>query len=147
MTRICISNLTIIALDNGLSPGGCQAIIWTNAGISLYGPLGTNFNEILIESHTFSLKHDDVLKWIHFPHYWPFVRGIHWSPVNSPHKGRWRGASMFSLIFAWINVWVNNCEAGDLRRHHAHYDFIVMENLFEKDVWKNGCHFVSVSIC
>ena len=37
--------------------------------------------------------------------YWPFVRGIHWSPVNSPHKGQWRGALMFSL--AWINDWVN----------------------------------------
>ena len=47
-------------------------------------------------------------------------------PVNSPHKGQWRGALMFSLIWAWINVWVNNGEAGDLRRHRAHYDVIVM---------------------
>ena len=61
-----------------------------------------------------------------FPRYWPFVRGIHRSPVNSPHKGQWRGAVMFSLICAWINGWVNNREAGDLRRHHAHYDVIVM---------------------
>ena len=38
------------------------------------------------------------------------------SPVNSPHKGQWRGAFMFSLICAWINRWVNNREAGDLRR-------------------------------
>ena len=36
--------------------------------------------------------HDDVIKWKHFPRYWPFVRGIHRSPVNSPHKGQWRGA-------------------------------------------------------
>ena len=35
---------------------------------------------------------NDVIKWKHFPRYWPFVRGIHWSPVNSPHKGLWRGA-------------------------------------------------------
>ena len=42
--------------------------------------------------------HDDVIKWKHFPRYWPFVRGIHRSPVNSPHKGQWRGALMFSLI-------------------------------------------------
>ena len=48
------------------------------------------------------------------------------SPVNSPHKGQWRGAFMYSLICAWINGWVNNREAGDLRRHHAHYDVIVM---------------------
>ena len=70
--------------------------------------------------------HDDVIKWKHFPHYWPFVRGIHRSPVNSPHKGPWRGALMFTLICARINGWVNNREAGDLRRYCAHYDVIVM---------------------
>ena len=63
--------------------------------------------------------HDDVIKWKHFPRYWPFVRGIHRPLVNSPHKGQWRGALMFSLICAWINGWVNNREAGDLRRHRA----------------------------
>ena len=47
-------------------------------------------------------------------------------PVNSPHKGQWRGALMFSLISAWINEWVNNRQAGDLRRHRGHYDVIVM---------------------
>ena len=51
------------------------------------------------------------------------------SPVNSPHKGQWRGALMFSLICAWLNVWVNTREAGDLRRHRGHYDVIVMSNL------------------
>ena len=40
-------------------------------------------------------EHDDVIKWKRFPRYWPFVRGIHRSPVNSPHKGQWRGALMF----------------------------------------------------
>ena len=70
--------------------------------------------------------HDDVIKWKHFPRYWSFVRGIHRSPVNSPHKGQWRGALMFSLICVWINGWVNNREAGDLRRYLAHYDVIVM---------------------
>ena len=70
--------------------------------------------------------HDDVIKWKHFPRYWPFVRGIHWSPVNSPHNGQWRGALMLSLICARINDWVNNGEAGDLRRTCAHYDVIVM---------------------
>ena len=47
----------------------------------------------------------------------PFMRGIHRSPVNSPHKGQWHGALMFTLIWAWINAWVNNREAGDLGRH------------------------------
>ena len=55
-THICVSKLTIVASDNGLSPGRRQAIIWTNAGILLIGPLGTNFNEILITIHTFSFK-------------------------------------------------------------------------------------------
>ena len=70
--------------------------------------------------------HDGVIKWKHFPRYWPFVRGIHRSPVHSPHKGQWRGALRFALICAWINDWVNNPEAGDLRRHQAHYDVTVM---------------------
>ena len=52
-------------------------------------------------------NHDDVIKWKHFPRYWPFVRGIH---GEFPHKGQWRGALMFSFICAWINVWVNNCK-------------------------------------
>ena len=69
--------------------------------------------------------HDDVTKWKYFPRYWPFVRGIQRSPVNSPHKGQCCGALMFSLICTWINRWVNNREAGDLRCHHAHHDVIV----------------------
>ena len=71
--------------------------------------------------------HDDVIKWKHFPRNWPFAREIHRSPVNFPHKGQWRGTLMFSLIYAWINDWVNNREAGDLRRQHGHYDVIVMK--------------------
>ena len=64
--------------------------------------------------------------WKHFPRYWTFVRGIHRSSVNSPHIGQWRGALMFSLICVWINGWVNNREAGDLRRYRAHYDVTLM---------------------
>ena len=76
--------------------------------------------------------HHDVIKWKHFPRNWPFVRGIHLSPVNSPHKGQWRGALMFSLICAWISSWVNNREAGDLRRHRVHYYVIVMCIIFSQ---------------
>ena len=72
------------------------------------------------------LSHDDVIKWKHFPRYWPFVRGIHRSPVTSPHKGQRRGTLIFSLICVWINGWVNTREAGDLRRYRAHYDVTVM---------------------
>ena len=74
----------------------------------------------------FHFRHDDVIKWKHFPRYWPFVRGIHRSPVNSPYKGQWRGALMFTLICARINGWVNNREAGDLRRYRGLYDVTVM---------------------
>ena len=56
VTHICVSNLTIIGSDNGLSPDRRQAIIWTNAGTLLIGYLGTNFSEILIEIPTFSFK-------------------------------------------------------------------------------------------
>ena len=56
VTHICVSKLTIIGSDNGLSPDRRQAIMWTNAGILLIGPLGTNFNEISIEILKFSFK-------------------------------------------------------------------------------------------
>ena len=52
--HICVSNLTIIGSDKGLSPGKCLAIIWTNAKILFIGPLGTNVSEILIPILTFS---------------------------------------------------------------------------------------------
>ena len=89
--------------------------------------------------------HDEVIKWKHFPRYWPFVRGIHRSPVNSHHKGQGLcagnspvtgefpsqrpGAQSFDafLICAWINDWVNNREAGDLRRYRVHYVVTVMD--------------------
>ena len=77
------------------------------------------------------LAHDDVIKWKLFPRYSPFVRGIHRSPVNSPHKGQWRGTLMFSSICAWFNDWVNHGEAGDLRRYRAHYVVTVMLRLYE----------------
>ena len=56
MTRISVSKLTLIGSDNGLSPGRRQAIIWTNAGILLIGPVGANFSAILIEIYSFSFK-------------------------------------------------------------------------------------------
>ena len=81
----------------------------------------------LMHMHIYLVDHhDDVIKWKHFPRYWPFVRRIHRSPVNSAHKGQWRGALMFSLICARINGWVNTSVACDLRRHQAHCDVIIM---------------------
>ena len=61
--------------------------------------------------------HDDIVKWKHFGHR---------SPVNSPHKGQWRGALMFSLICAWTDSLVNNRDTSDLRYHRTHYGNTVM---------------------
>ena len=68
-------------------------------------------------------------EWISTRNEQHFVHNYHRSPVNFLHKGQWRGALMFSLIYAQINDWVNHREAGDLRRHHAHYDFIAINQL------------------
>ena len=72
--HICISKHTIIVSDNVLSPGWCEAIIWTNAGILFISPLGTNFGEILMEIYKFSLKKMHLKmssgKW------WPFCLGL-----------------------------------------------------------------------
>ena len=82
-----------------------------------------HFNYLKMEVVMMTSSNENVTEW---KRYWPYVRGIHRSPVNSPHKGQWRGASMFSLICVWINGWVNNREAGDLRHHCGRYDVIVI---------------------
>ena len=81
------------------------------------------------------IGHGDVIKWKHFLHYWR----IHRSAVNSPHKGQWRRALMFSLIRASISGWVSNREAVDLRRHRAHNDVIVMVQVMV-------CHFLGTKL-
>ena len=69
--------------------------------------------------------------------------------MNSPHKGQWREALMFSLIWAWINGWINNREAGDFRRYRAHYDVIGMiSQTFQIKPWKKqfSCRCIPHSI-
>ena len=98
--------------------------------------------------------HDDVIRWKHFPRYWPFVREIHRSLVDSTHKGPSRGALMFSLISAWTKSCTNNREAGDLRRHRAHYVVTVMgitkQNpvifILYAPVTTNHCYFSNGSV-
>ena len=68
-------------------------------------------------------KYYDVIKWRHFQRCWPFVRGIHRSPVVSCHKGLVTRSLMFFLIRVWTNGWANNRHADDFRRHRAHYHF------------------------
>ena len=81
-------------------------------------------------------KFGPVIWWRHFPRYWPFVRGIHRWSMNSPLKGQWRGALMFSLICAWINGWVNNRETGGLRRHRDHYEVTVINIYWMTYIWR-----------
>ena len=80
-----------------------------------------------------------------FPRYWPFVRGIHRSSVNSPHKGQWRRALMFPFICAWINGWGNNREACDLRRYRNHCDVMVMR-LANKADFISEINFIAIWI-
>ena len=89
---------------------------------------------LVLFEHFIRICHDDIIKWKHFPRYWPFVRGILGSPLNSPHKGQWRGPLMFSLIYARTHCWVNNRKAGDLIRHLAHYDITVMTTYFTSNI-------------
>ena len=70
--------------------------------------------------------HADIIKWKHFPCYWPFVHWIHQSMVNSLHKDQWHGTLMFSLICTWTNVSGNNWDTSGWRRHCAHYDVTLM---------------------
>ena len=79
-----------------------------------------------VKSYHRHCNHDDVIKWENFPCYWPFVRGIHRSPVDSPHNGQWHRTLMFSLMWTWTNGWANSQDAGDLRCHGADCDIIVM---------------------
>ena len=103
--------------------------------------------------------HDHVIKWKIFPPYWPFVRGIHRSPVNSPHKGQWHGALVFSLTCVWINGWVNNRETSYFRRFRAHYDVTViwahkrfptsthmLVSIYQQ-IWTIRLQFFSIWVC
>ena len=98
--------------------------------------LGRTIICIVMLWHCTGQPNGHVIKWKLFPRYRPFVRGIHRSPVNSPQEGQWHRVLMFSLVCAGINGWVNNGEAGDLRRHRAHYDVIVKSNLKRPDTFR-----------
>ena len=103
MTHICVSKLTIIGSDNGLSPGRRQAIIWTSAGILLIRPLRTNFNEMLIEILTFSsmkmrLKVSSA-KWR------PFYLGLKVLTPVLDCKTRWDTFNFCDLVHLILEVW------------------------------------------
>ena len=110
----------------------CQtSITWMIIGLYfIYKDCETGVPMIWFVISSIPTLHDDVIKSKHFPRYLTFVRGIHRSP--HPHKGQWRGALKSFLTCVWINGWVNNREAGDLRRYHAHNNVIVMIRLKAK---------------
>ena len=89
----------------------------------------------------------DVIKWKHFPRYWPFVRGIHRSPVDSSHKGQWHGALMFYLICAWTKAWTNNRVGGDLRRRHRVWNDITVMNKLILHFYAYLVVYAKVGIC
>ena len=109
-----------------------KLLLWLSSYTNLWYGCGKTLAYSTYNLWDYFCIHDDVIKWKHCPRYWPFVLGTHRSPVTSPHKDQRRGALMFSLICTWINGWVNNREAGDLRRHRAHYDVTVIVPWF---VW------------
>ena len=113
--------LTLCGISNGFFD-------WITSYRQIWGNYMLTHKHLETPGYVFNtvVTYGDVIKWKHFPRNWPFVRGFHRSPVNYPHKGQWRGALMFSLICVWINSWVNNREAGNLRRYRAHYNVTVM---------------------
>ena len=91
MTHICFSKLTIIGSDNGLSPDRRQPIIWTNAGLLLIGPSGTNFSEILIEILTFSFKK------------------MRLKVSSAKRRPFCLGLNVLRVIIPWLSVWLICC--------------------------------------
>ena len=83
------------------------------------------YNQMLLISWRCKVYHNYVIKWKHFPRYWPIVRGIHQSRWNPRARPVTRSFDVFFYL-RLNNGWVNNRETGDLRRHRAHYDVIVI---------------------
>ena len=100
MTHICIGELTFIGPDNGLSPGRRQAIIWTNAGILLIGPLGTNFSEILIAIEIFSFKKMHLK--ISSGRWRPFCLGLNvLKPLNTTTKPQQTTTKLYAYLIQY----------------------------------------------
>ena len=94
---MCVGNLTIIGSDNGLSPGRPQAIIWTNDGILLIGPLRTNFSEILIEMQTFSFKKTDLKM--------SSGKGGHFVSASMCNQGLFAGSEVYCAYWHSLLNW------------------------------------------
>ena len=129
MTHIFISNLTIVGSDNGLVPTRYQAIIWTNAGILLIGPFGTNFSAILIESLAFSFK--KMLLKVLSAKWWPFCLGLNvligqlckklWQ-ISNRLVSRKKIIFMAQLVSVWCDRWFLS-ETHPMARCHQNLDW------------------------
>ena len=154
--HICASNLTMIDSDNGLSPDRRQAFIWTNAGILLIGPLGTNLSEILVRIQTFSFKKMHLkmssAKWR------PFCLGLNVLSLTDAHMPQWTGTSLVHVtwpvaclapshyMYQWWLI-VNLILMNRLQwNFNQNLHIFLQENAF-KNVWKNFNHFVQASMC
>ena len=102
VTHICVSKLTTIGSDNGLSPSRLQAIIWTNAGILLIRPLGTNVSEISIKIHNFSFKKINLK--MSYGKWRPFCLGLNVlsTPCTTSH-GSWIFMQWLALMYTFTN--------------------------------------------
>ena len=121
VTHICVGKLISIGADNGLSPGRRQAIIWTNAGLLLIGPLRTNFSEILIKFLTFSFR-----KMRFKVSSAKTVAILSWPQYVKSLNGGYEAYPVFVAIFSnyiftykWLNLtWFV------MRLHRSHYPII-----------------------
>ena len=142
MTHICVSRLTIICSDNGLSPGRRQAIIWTNAGTMLIGPFATNYNESLIEIYTFSFRkmHVKML----FGKCRPFRFGLNVLTIF---------IKCLSSVSSWIRGCPQRCRYWFLERHSSdtsyifrrvscHYLSSLLMVMWYNSEWTNRLHLV-----
>ena len=133
VTHICVSTQTIIGSDNGLSPGRRQAIIWTSAGILLIGPLGANFNEIVIKIDTFSFKkmHLKMSSGI-----WRLsCRGLNGLIIALLYVMQlWHNIALSTAIW-WLN-------AKDMKlKLEMKFDLFCINTLRPRE---NGCHFIDI---
>ena len=156
--HICISNLTIIGSYNGLAPGRCQTIIWTNAGILLSGPLGRNFSEILIKTHIFSFRKMRLKmlsgKWqlCCLGHsvltHWGRVMHICASKLTINGSDNGLSPSRRQAII-WTNAII--LLIGSLGTNFSKILIVMYTFSLKKCMWKcrlkNGSHLVSASMC
>ena len=145
VTHICVGKLSIIGSDNGLSPERRQSIIWTNTGIFLIGPLGTNFSEILIEILTFSFKKMRLkvssAKWR------PFCLGLnvlpHWRIYASVHHHWFRWWLMAcSSSKHYLRQILGSCYSYSRKNMSVKFEWKVNNSHSrKKDIWNVGPKF------